>query len=357
MTRIEQIISKMPKETDAAVVTDKFNRLYLTGLLSSAGTLLVTRQGGIFIIDSRYHEVAQNTVKGCEVILQDEQLYEQIAKILKAQGVRTLALESASCTLKVRDAYKEKSEGISILEDGWLSDTLSGLRECKSQEELSKMRTAQKITERTFEHLLGFIKPGMSEREIALEAEFYGRSLGAQGVSFPAIAASGENSSMPHATPGNRKLRHGDFLIIDMGFVAENYCSDMTRTVAIGPASGEQREVYDTVLAAQQAAFEKIKPGVPCKDVDAAARELIDASPYAGLFGHGLGHSIGFEVHEPPAFNKISEATLCLGMVLSVEPGIYIPGKFGVRIEDLIVVTESGFENLTASTKELLIIG
>jgi len=356
MTRIERVISKMPEEVGAALVTDKFNRLYLTGVSSSAGTLLITRQGGSLIVDSRYHEIAEATATGCGVILQG-QLYEQVAEILRAQGVGTLALENAVCTLKARNAYREKLDGIRLVEDGWLSELLSELRACKTEEELGYIRAAQKITERTFEHLLGVIKPGMSEREVALEAEFFGRRAGAQGVAFAVIAASGENSSMPHAIPGERKLRDGDLLTIDMGFVVSGYCSDMTRTVAVGEASPEQREVYNTVLAAQQAAFEKIKPGALCKEVDAAARELIDASPYAGMFGHGLGHSLGMEVHEQPAFNKICETALRPGMVLSVEPGIYLPGKFGVRIEDLIAVTEGGFENLTSTPKELLRIG
>ena len=356
MTKIQRLISKMPERVGAALITGKFNRLYLTGLDSSAGVLLVTRQGGALIIDSRYHELAQRTAKGCEVILQGE-LYGQISELLRTQGVSTLALESAACTLKARDTYREKLEGVRLLEDGWLSEALSELRACKDEDELSKIRAAQKIADRTFEHLLSFLKPGLTEREVALEAEFYGRGAGAQGVAFSVIAASGENSSMPHAAPGERKLRCGDFLIIDMGFVVDGYCSDMTRTVAIGQPSDEQREVYRTVLAAQQAAFAKIKPGVPCKDVDAAARELIDASPYAGLFGHGLGHSLGLEVHEPPAFNKTSEESLRPGMVISVEPGIYLPGKFGVRIEDLVAITRDSFENLTASPKELIIIG
>ena len=356
MTRIQQLINKMPERVGAAIITDKFNRFYLTGLFSSAGALLITREGGSLIIDSRYHELAQNTVKGCEVILQKDGLYEQIAELLSARGVSSLALESASCTLQIRGIYRQKLEGVLLLEDNWLSDALSELRACKSQEELGKIRAAQRITEQTFEHLLGFIKPGMTELEIALEAEFYGRSHGGQGASFSPIVAGGENSSRPHAVPGQRKVQPGDLLVIDIGFVVEGYCSDMTRTVAIGSLGQEQREVYNTVLAAQQAAFEKIKPGAPCKEVDAAARELIDASPYKGLFGHGLGHSLGLEVHEPPAFNKISGASLCQGMVLSVEPGIYIPGKFGVRIEDLVFITEDGFENLTSSSKELIII-
>ena len=356
MTRIQRLISKMPGQAGAALITDKFNRLYLTGVLSSAGVLLVTRQGGTLIIDSRYHELAQGTAKGCEVILQD-QLYEQLAGLLTAQGASSLALESASCTLKARDTYREKLDDVRLIEDNWLSDALCELRECKSEEELSKIRAAQKITEQTFEHLLGFIRPGLTEAEVALEAEFFGRCNGAQGVAFSVIVASGENSSLPHAVPGERKLRRGDLLTIDMGFVVESYCADMTRTMAIGPPSDEQQKVYNTVLAAQGAAFKKIKPGASCKGVDAAARQLIDTSPYAGMFGHGLGHSLGLEVHEPPlAFNKVCETALRPGMVLSVEPGIYIPGKFGVRIEDLIYVTENGFENLTTAPKKLITI-
>ena len=353
MTRIDAVIQGLPEDAGAAIVTGDYNRRYLTGLRSSAGTLLITRGGASLIIDSRYYELASSTVKDCEVILQD-QLYEQIAGLLEKQGIKTVALDSGACTLKVLNSFREKLQGVTLLEDDRLGALLDRLRGRKSAQEMDKMRAAQKIVEQTLTHLLGLIKPGLTEKELALEAEFYGRKIGADGVSFSCIVAAGSNSSMPHAVPGETKVQSGELLLIDMGFIVDGYCSDMTRTLSIGKASPQQKDVYNTVLKAQQAAFEIIKPGTPCRDVDAAARELIDASPYQGLFGHGLGHSMGMEVHEPPAFNKISDAVLEQGMVLSVEPGIYLPGQFGVRIEDIIYVTENGFENLTGAPKHLI---
>jgi len=355
VTRIEQVARELPNSAGAAIVTGRFNLRYLTGLRSSAGTLIITPKGSGLIIDSRYHELAVNTIKGCEVILQDKP-YDQIAGLLKKYGVNTVALDSENCNLKTRNAYREKLEGVALLEDDRFGELLGRMRAIKNKAEISKIYAAQKIVEKTFDHIFGFIKPGLSEREIALEAEIFGKSAGAQDTAFSVIVAAGSNSSMPHAVPGDKKLNAGNLLLIDMGFVVDGYCSDMTRTVAIGYVSQKQKDVYNTVLSAQQAAFEKIKPGAFCKDVDAAARSLIDASPYAGLFGHGLGHSLGLEVHETPAFNKINETPLQPGMVMTVEPGIYIPGEFGIRIEDLIAVTENGFENLTASPKNLIVL-
>jgi len=356
MTRLEQIARELPKPAGAAIVTGRFNLRYLTGLRSSAGTLIIAPKGSGLIIDSRYHELAVGTVKDCEIILQDK-LYDQIAGLLKKYGgVDTVALDSENCNLKTRNAYREKLEGVTLLEDDRFGELIGRMRAVKNKEEISKIYAAQKIAEKTFDHILGFIKPGLTEREIALEAEVYGKTIGAQDTAFSVIVAGGSNSSMPHAVPGDKKVNAGEFLLIDMGFMVDGYCSDMTRTVAIGHASRKQKDVYNTALSAQQAALEKIKPGVLCKDVDAAARGIIDASPYTGLFGHGLGHSLGLEVHETPAFNKINETPLQPGMVMTVEPGIYIPGEFGVRIEDLIAVTEDGFENLTASPKNLIVL-
>ena len=354
MRRLEEIIGSLPEDAGAAIVTGPYSRRYLTGLNSSAGTLVLTRGGAKLIIDSRYHELAVKTVRGCEVILQADNLYEQIRGLLSVCGAKSVLLESAAFTLKARNTLRENLADIALLEDNRLSESLSRLRECKSEAELDKIRAAQRIADATFGHLLKIIKPGVSEREIALEAETFGKQAGADDVAFPLIVAAGASSSLPHAAPGENKVRGGDTVLIDMGFKVGGYCSDMTRTVVIGKAGTEQRAVYDTVLRAQQAAFEKIQRCAICKDVDAAARELIDASPYKGLFGHGLGHSLGMEVHEPPGFNKTSGAKLSEGMVLTVEPGIYLPGQFGVRIEDLIVVTDDGYENLTRAPKHLI---
>jgi len=355
MTQVEKAALGIPEEAQAAIVTGQFNRRYLTGFNSSAGVLIVSRGGSSLIVDARYHEVAVNTVKGCEVILQDD-LHEQIAAVLKKYDAETVALESDICTLKARNAYLEKLKGIDLLEDDRFGAAINRMRARKSGEEIEKIRAAQKITDKAFEHILGFIKPGLTEREIALELEIFGRSHGADAASFSFIVAVGSTSSMPHAVPGDKQVKTGELLLLDYGFKVDGYCSDMTRTVAIGNASDEQREVYNTVLRANKAAIEAIRSGISCKDIDAVARDFIDASPYKGLFGHGLGHAIGMEVHEAPAFNRITDDILESGMVLTVEPGIYLPRQFGVRIEDIIAVTENGCENLTSSPKELIVL-
>ena len=355
MTRTEKFALAIPEEVGAAIVTGQFNRRYLTGFNSSAGVLIVTRKGSTFIIDSRYYESACATVKDCEVIL-EEDAFNQIADTLKKYGATTAALESGVCTLKLRNALREKLQGIILLEDDRATDALIRMRACKSSDEIEKMRAAQKITDKAFEHILSFVKPGMSERQIALELEVFGRNNGAEAAAFSFIVGVGSTSSRPHAVPGNEQVTAGELLLMDFGFKFDGYCSDMTRTVAVGHVTDEQREVYQTVLQAAQSAIAAIKPGVPCKEVDAAARNIIDSSPYKGLFGHGLGHSLGLEVHEDPRFNKITDDFLEPGMVLTVEPGIYLPGKFGVRIEDIIALTENGYDNLTSSPKELIVL-
>ncbi|MDR2908594.1 MAG: Xaa-Pro peptidase family protein [Oscillospiraceae bacterium] len=354
MTALETLMRNFPAGGDAAIVTGVFNRRYLTGMQSSAGALLFTRDKARFIIDSRYIELARRTVP-CEAVLQGK-LYGQIADFLKEAGARTLLVENDVCTLEELSAYKEKLSGVEISESGALSEQIWKQRRVKTAAELNAMRRAQEVTDKVFEAIIGKIAAGRTEREIALEMEFMGRKMGMEGVSFSFIVAGGANSSMPHAVPGEYAIKKGDLITMDFGFVAEGYCSDMTRTVAVGYPSEKQKEVYRTVIGAQDAAFAKIAPGVPCREVDAAARSLIDGGSYRGLFGHGLGHGLGLEVHESPRFNEVSEATLEIGMAMSVEPGIYIPKEFGVRVEDVVFVTQEGFENITRSPKELLIL-
>jgi Xaa-Pro aminopeptidase len=240
--------------------------------------------------------------------------------------------------------------------DAKLSDVINSQRKIKSADELADMRSAQRVAEKAFDHILGFIEAGKTEKEIALELEMYSRRNGSDYNSFSYIVASGPNSSMPHAVPGERKVQNGDFITMDFGCSINGYCSDMTRTVALGTVTDKQREVYELVLNAQKAALAIIKPGVANKAVDAAARDMIDASPYAGMFGHGLGHSLGLAVHEEPRFSKLDESFLEPGLVLSVEPGVYIPGEFGVRIEDVVAITGDGYENLMKTPKDLLVL-
>jgi Xaa-Pro aminopeptidase len=354
MTPIEKLREALPFDIDAALITGGFNRRYLTGFASSAGTLVLTRKQAVFIIDSRYYEGACKTIRNCDVVLQDK-LFQQIGALLKDAKAERVAVESEICTVKELNLYRKELPNITFLEDNRLSDQLSLLRRIKTPQELARMRRAQEYTDQTFTHILEKIKPGVTEKEIALELDMAGRRMGADRLAF-VIVASGENSSQPHCTPSDRVLREGDFITLDFGFFVDGYCSDMTRTVALGPVSDKQQQVYETVRQAQEAAFAQIKPGAICREVDTAARRLIDSSPFAGTFGHGLGHSLGLEVHEAPAFNQTCEVALEPGMVLSVEPGIYLPGEFGVRIEDVVVCTSDGFENLTKSPKDLIIL-
>lgn len=226
----------------------------------------------------------------------------------------------------------------------------------KTPEELLIIAKAEAIGDKTFEHLLDYIRVGMTELEIADEVERTMRSLGAEGLSFPTIAVSGVNSNQPHGEPSDRKIQEGDFLTLDIGCVYRGYCSDMTRTVAIGYATDEMKKIYDIVLEAQLAGLEMVKAGVKCFDVDKASRDVIEEAGYGEFYIHGTGHGVGTEVHEPPTLNARSSEVLKENQAVTVEPGIYLPDKFGVRIEDLVIVTEFGYANLTHSPKELIIL-
>lgn len=353
-SRIEALCAGFPESADAAIISSPVNRFYFTGMRSSDGTLIVTRGGkSYFIIDSRYYEAAKKIAgKECEVLLQDK-LYEQITKIMKRHEVRQAAVEDDYMTLAGFARLKRGLSCVRLMQESKLSKTASRLRAVKSGDELENIERAQRITDDAFEHICGYIRPGRTEREVAAELLDYTFRHGSQGPSFDYIVVSGANSSMPHGVPTEKKIERGDFVTMDFGCLYGGYCSDMTRTVAVGEADEHMREVYDIVLRAQENALAAIKPGVACKSVDAAARSVIDQSGYKGCFGHGTGHSLGIEIHESPAFNTRDETALEPGMVLSVEPGIYLEGRFGVRIEDIMVVTPQGCKNLTRADKKL----
>ena len=226
----------------------------------------------------------------------------------------------------------------------------------KSPDELLLIMTAEAMGDKVFEHMLDYVKVGMTEIQIAEEIEKTFMKLGAEGLSFPTIAVSGVNSTEPHGVPSDKKICEGEFLTMDMGAVYKGYCGDMTRTVAIGYATDEMKEIYDIVLKSQTAGLKAVKPGVRCFDVEKICRDIIKDAGYGEYFIHGTGHGIGTEVHEEPRFNQVSEAVLEENMAMTVEPGIYIPGKFGVRIEDLAIVTSFGIINCTQSAKELIIL-
>lgn len=353
--RISRLREVILKSCDMAVITSPVNRRYYTGFPSSAGTILVTKNESYFIIDSRYYEAACKKAAGFKVILQDK-LYSQINEIIEKEAVRSITVEQDRMTLKTFKSFKENLKNAELLDNSSLSDAINNQRRIKDAEEISKISQAAKIADRTFEYILNFIKPGITEKEIALKMEFYSREIGSAGNSFDFIIASGPNSAVPHAVPTDREIRQGDFIVMDFGCIIDGCCSDMTRTIAVGEISSKQKEVYSLVLKAQEKALLAVKPGIACNEVDKIARDIIDTGSYKGTFGHGLGHSLGLEIHEDPRFSPLCADVLEKGMVMSVEPGIYIPGQFGVRIEDIIAVTEDSYINLADSPKELIIL-
>lgn len=348
-------VSENLRTGEAALITSDANRFYLTGFNSSAGCVLVTKESAYFLIDFRYFEKAKNTVTSCETVLL-EGLSRNLSELFKKHNIKKLYVETYALSFNDFGRYSKMFENIEISDDCKLDILLQDMRCRKSSQELENIKKAQQLTDETFSYILDHIKIGKSEREIMLDMEFFMRKQGSEGVSFDFIVVSGKNSSLPHGVPTNKLIENGDFITMDFGAVVNGYRSDMTRTVAVGSVTDEQKKVYDTVLLAQKEALKAIAPEKVCKDIDAVARNIINNAGYEGCFGHGLGHSVGIEIHENPAFNTQCETVLQSGMIMTVEPGIYIEDKFGVRIEDMVCVTEDGCVNLTKSTKDLIVL-
>lgn len=329
--------------------------MYLTGFKSSAGTVIITPERAVLLIDFRYFEKAKATVKHLEVILAVKTA-EQMKEIFAKEEISLIYVETDRINLESYKGLCKALPNITVSKKAKLSNEILKLRSVKSLQEIESIKQAQSLTDKAFEHILDFIKSGKTEKEIMLEMEFFIRKIGSQGVAFDFIVVSGKKSSLPHGVPAEKKVENGDFITMDFGAVVSGYRSDMTRTVALGYADDEMREVYNTVLLAQTEALKAIKPNVKCKDIDKIARDIIANKGYGECFGHGLGHSVGLEIHESPSFNTRDNTLLKEGMVLTVEPGIYIEDKFGVRIEDMVYITDNSYENLTASPKELIIL-
>ncbi len=322
---------------------------------SSAGMLLIFKECAYLIIDFRYIEKARNTVKNCTV-MEQENLTEQINSLMKKHNAKSLAVESMDMTLSRMSFLEKKFPDIEFIKSDELSNNIYDMRTIKSTEEIEKIHKAQKIAEKAFDEILGFIRPGVTEREIALKLDNCMLENGAEGLSFETIALAGANTSMPHGVPGNYKVKNGDFVLMDFGAVYDGYHSDMTRTVCVGQSSEKMGKIYDIVLKAQLEALKKVKSGITGSELDGYARDIIDESGYGDFFGHSLGHGVGMEIHEFPTASSKSETILKENMVVTVEPGIYLPGEFGVRIEDFVVVTENSHQNLTNCPKKLIIL-
>lgn len=354
---IKELQSKIKesKYIDGALIISSENRRYFTGFSSSDGYLLVSAEKAVFITDSRYIEAAKNTVAECEVVLQGTEI-SQIYDTFAEMNVHSVGIEASRMTVSDLSRFQSVLQNSEIDFSRELDGIINSLRMVKTADELKNIRAAQKIAEDALENIFEFIKPGVTEKEIALQLDFYMLSHGADALSFETIAVSGANSSMPHGVPTDKKVENGDFVTMDFGAMVNGYHSDMTRTVAVGFVTPQQQKVYETVLKAQNTALSFIAPGVLCRDADKAARDVIDHAGFGECFGHSTGHGVGVEIHELPNLSPSSQMTLNIGNVVTVEPGIYIPGEFGVRIEDFAVITENGCENLTSAPKELIIL-
>ena len=352
MNRVERLASLLPSDVDGAIVSTLTNREYLSSFLASDGFLIVLKDKALFITDSRYIEIARKKVVGAEVILQTN-VYEQIHEICRQNEVKRLLCEQ-ELTVAQFNAYKKALPDVELICSDELSAMIGDLRAVKDQSEIDTMCAAQAITDQAFTEICGFIRPGVTEKQIAAELEYYMRKLGADGVAFETICASGPNGSMPHAVPSDRVVQKGEFVTMDYGAKLDGYCSDMTRTVAVGQVTEEMEKVYNTVLEAHLASMAAVRAGVTGRDMDKIARDIIYKAGYEGCFGHSLGHSVGLDIHERPMFSPRSSEIFKAGDIATIEPGIYLEGRFGVRIENMVLVKENGFENLTASKRELI---
>ena len=355
--RLEALRRRLVAESAAALlVTTRSNIRYLTGfdgVIDSGinAACLVTADYARFYTDMRYADAATAAAEGTpwEVHLQKEDLYVELCDQLLAEGVTRLHVE-ASMPYGRFTFISEQFRGAVRVIDQYVEE----LRQIKEPEEIERIAAAAAIADSTFDHLLGVIKPGMTEAELTLELEFHMRRAGSDGVAFDTIVATGANGARPHAVPGETAIAAGDLIVLDFGARVGGYCSDMTRTVAVGSASDEQKRLYAAVLEANEAGLAAVRAGIPCVDADAAARQVIEGHGLGELFTHGLGHGVGLDVHELPTIGRRSTQSLRAGNVVTVEPGVYVAGSAGVRIEDLVVVEESGYRRLTNAPKQLI---
>lgn len=355
--RIDRLVAQLPEEADGALVTSQVCRLYLTGYNTDTGYLLVTRSGCAFVTDSRYIEAATNALEGVCPAICYTKLSETMPGLCEELGVKKLLVERESLTLAEVGRLAEAFEPAELLRTSHLDDIIGGMRLSKNALELEQIIAAQRLTEQCLRRLFDKVKEGVSERELALELEFDMRRNGAERVAFDLIVAAGPNGSMPHAVPGDYRVKPGDFITFDIGSVINGYHSDMTRTVSFGKVGDEQMKVYETVRTAQAASIEYlIGGGLSCFEADKIARDIITEAGYGKCFGHGLGHGVGLEIHEAPRLSYASKAILSEGCVVTVEPGIYLEGRFGVRIEDMLYITDGSAVDITGFEKELIVL-
>ena len=351
IAKIRQLQNELIKaDADAILISSAVSHRYLAKFDNPDGYLIITTKNAYALEDFRYIEVAKKQLSEAYTVveLSRSRLYDHVNEIVDKEEIKTLLIEDLCMPLA---QYKGLKENVNATLD-LAGAMVNSLREVKDETEIAKVKEAQRITDIAFDHVLKMITPDMTEKDVATELEYIMRKNGADDKSFDTIAVSGVNSSLPHGVPGDIKLNKG-FLTMDFGALVDGYHADMTRTICIGKADAEMKKLYNTVLSAQLAALDVLKAGMLCSDADKVARDIIDKE-YKGCFGHSLGHSVGLEIHEGPNLSSLSNRILLPGNIVTVEPGIYVEGKYGCRIEDLVVIQENSILNLTKSPKELI---
>lgn len=352
--RIEKLRKKLVENgVDAAFITSTENRYYFSNFRGSSGALFITKESSYLLTDFRYTDIAKEEAPLYEVIDHNRQLYLNVKSLTEKLGAKTLGIEFESMPVQ---EYLQLQDAVPNVQLTKSDDIFFDIRMIKDTLEIEYLQEAVSYCDAAFEHILSFIRPGMTELEVGFELEFAMRRAGAEGIKANHVIASGERSSLPHGQATSRVIQAGDFVKMDIGARVKGYYSDFTRTVVMGEPSSKQLEIYEIVKNAQETVLAEIGPGKVCSELDEVARSIIREAGYGENFGHSLGHSIGLAVHEKPVMRGGDQTILQPGMVITVEPGIYIPGFGGVRIEDYVVITEDGFQNLTKATKELQIL-
>ncbi|WP_174734160.1 M24 family metallopeptidase [Mesobacillus harenae] len=353
MEKIQKLRTKFAdNNVDGLLITSSYNRRYISGFTGTAGAVLISGEKALFITDFRYMEQAAKQCEGFEIIQHKGAIQEEVAKQVQQLGIRKLGFEEDHVTFSTFKSYDKAVEAELVP----VSGAVEKLRLIKTDGEIKILKEAAEIADAAFKHITGFIRPGLTELEVSNELEFFMRRAGADSSSFDIIVASGYRSALPHGVASEKVIESGDFITLDFGAYYKGYVSDITRTLAVGKPEDKLKEIYNIVLEAQLRGMAGIKPGMTGKEADALTRNLIVEKGYGEYFGHSTGHGIGLEVHEGPGLSFKSDVVLEPGMVVTVEPGIYIPGVGGVRIEDDTVITMNHNTSLTHSTKELIIL-
>ena len=357
--RIDALRKAMQREKlPAVLVTNSENRAYLSGFTGSNGALVITADEAILIVGFIYREQASLQAPGWNIVQVQDSLPETVAQVVRNRDIAFLGFEKSHCSFDIVEQYRAafSNDDEDECELVPYSNIIETLRQVKDEDEIAAMRKASEISDFAFLHILGIIRPGISERDVAAEMEYTMKKMGADGFAFDTIVVSGTRSSLPHGKPTDKRIEYGDFVTMDFGARYQGYCSDITRTVVVGKPSDEQRKVYQIVLQAHMRAMNTAAPGIIGSELDAIARNTIADAGYGAYFGHGLGHGVGRVVHEMPSAGQKSTAEFTVGNVVTIEPGIYIPNWGGVRIEDMVLIVEGGNRSFHHTSKELIVL-